>query len=1206
MSENSSSRGWVRALLVPVAYSLLVGLTGLAALATAWGRQADDPAWFSLLVFAILSFLIQRSSFHLGSPISRSLAGVIDLAAVLALGPAGGAAVAALSGSAYLTLNALHRRQFSAYRLVQLPLFVAGLKSWIALLVGTMLSGASPALFTSQGLALALGPEIGAGALLIGAACLAWFALDHIGWGLLDYFEGGAEQLRVFVQDTIPRALYVELLPLPFSLVVALAYLYLGWIAFSLLAVGIVAVAMLAQRWATVRQELEQRVAELSTLEQVSQAIAMAQLDVDAICKLIYEHAHEIMDTTIFHLGLFEGQEYTLRLWINQGREQLLRSFHLNPGVGLVNFLRENKEPILVRDFEKELDSLPAKPVYTAEHPPRSALFVPLMMGEEVVGVLSVQSFQPHAYGTSETRILSAMGNQAAMALQKALLYENMRKRARQLETIQEVSRQVAALIELDQVFKGVVDLIRENFDYYYVTIYTTDAQRRRISFQASSKADQQQVAEDVAWGQGLIGWVAEHGQSVTVNNVESDTRYRCVKALEETRSEMAVPLIVDGEPVGVLDVQSDQVDAFGSDDLFILETLGQQVALAIQKARLYEAERQQAWLSTALLQVAEVANRVSDMDDVLSTIVRLVPLLVGVDRCAVLLREPASGVFVPAKTYGLDPEQRASFESRQFRPEEMPALVQMEAAPAPILVNLERDPHLIAPGLAREFQIQEIVFLPLLAQGELLGVILVGYAGLAHTFSERMIEMLSGMANQASTVIHNARLVQAQQEEAYTSMALLQVADAINRAPDLTEALAAIARITPILLGVEACAFMLWESKAELFLPHAQHGFREERLAAFQAMRLTRDTSPVSDLLDGASHVIVDGSAVGKFDSRELGEIAEGHLLLVLPMWTRGELVGVMLADCSATESHRLDRWMSILGGIAGQAAIAVENDLLLQEAAEQERMKQELEVARRIQTSFLPDRTPTAPGWDLAAIWRSARQVGGDFYDLFLLPPSQPEGPPRTGIVVADVADKGVPAALFMALSRSLLRTVALDGRSPDRAIARVNDLIVADARSNLFVTLFYAVLESDSHRMTYVNAGHMPTLLFRRSDGSLQDLRSGGMALGVLPDIEFEQRVVELQDGDTLVFYTDGVIEASNARQEMFGRERLIQTVRGCQGQSAQEIAAAVDQALIQFVGDAPQSDDLTLVVANCCGGHAFSDPSEPSWNDRCVNV
>ncbi len=1205
MSENSSSKGWLRASFLPIAYSLLVGLTGLAALADRWSRPPDDPAWLTLLIFAILSFLIQRSSFHLSSPIVRSLAGVIDLAAVLALGPASGAAVAALSGSAYLVLNALRRRQLGAYRLIQLPLFVAGLKSWIALLVGALLSALNPALFSSQGLARTPNAEIGVAALLTGVACLVWFVLDHIGWGILDYFEGGIEQLRVFIQDTIPRALYVELLPLPFSLVVALVYLHLGWIAFSLVAVGIVAVAVLAQRWATARQELEQRVEELSTLEQVGQAIAMAQLDVDAICQLIYEHAHRIMDTTIFHLGLFEGQEYTLRLWVNQGREQLLRSFHLSPGVGLVNYLRETKEPILVRDFEKEFDSLPAKPVYTAEHPPRSALFVPLMMGEEVVGTLSVQSFQPNAYGVSETRILSAMGNQAAMALQKALLYENTRKRARQLETIEEVSRQVAALIELDQVFKGVVDLIRENFDYYYVTIYTTDARRRQISFQASSKADQQQVAEEVGWGQGLIGWVAEQGQSVTVNDVENDTRYRCVEALEETRSEMAVPLLLDGEPVGVLDVQSDQVDAFGSDDLFILETLGQQVALAIQKARLYEAERQQAWLSTALLQVAEVANRVSDMDDVLATIVRLVPLLVGVDRCAVLLYEPSVGLFLPAKTYGLDPEMRASFEGRQFRPEEMPVLAQMEAAPAPIVVNVERDPHLVAPSLAQEFQMREMVFLPLLAQGELLGVILVDYAGQAHAFSDRMIEMLSGMANQASTVIHNARLVQAQQEEAYASMALLQVADAINRAPDLAEALAAIARITPLLLGVEACAFLLWEPKADLFEPHAQYGFREERLAAFEALRLTREASPARDLLAGASYVLFDGNTPTGEEPTGLIDIAEGNLLLALPMWTKGELVGMMLADCSAAESHRLSRWMSILGGIAGQAAIAVENDFLLQEAAEQERMKQELEVARRIQTSFLPDRAPTTPGWDLAAIWRSARQVGGDFYDLFLLPPNQPEGLPRTGIVVADVADKGVPAALFMALSRSLLRTVAMDGRSPDRTIARVNDLIVADARSNLFVTLFYAVLESDSRQMTYVNAGHMPTLLFRRSDGALQDLRSGGMALGVLPDIEFEQRVVQLQDGDTLVFYTDGVIEASNAQQEMFGRERLIRTVRACQGQSAQEIAAAVDQALIQFVGDAPQFDDLTLVVANCCVGPVPSDGSKSYVEGRCVN-
>jgi sigma-B regulation protein RsbU (phosphoserine phosphatase) len=168
-------------------------------------------------------------------------------------------------------------------------------------------------------------------------------------------------------------------------------------------------------------------------------------------------------------------------------------------------------------------------------------------------------------------------------------------------------------------------------------------------------------------------------------------------------------------------------------------------------------------------------------------------------------------------------------------------------------------------------------------------------------------------------------------------------------------------------------------------------------------------------------------------------------------------------------------------------------------------------------------------------------------------------------------------------MALSRTLLRTMAIGGRPPDVTVARANNLILADARTDLFVTLFYAILQPDSGEITYVNAGHMPPLLLRMAKGTVDELWTGGMALGVLPDIEFESRKTRLDVGDTLVLYTDGVTEASNAEQQMFGKERLIQVACAHHTESAKELAKTIDEAVAAFVGDAPQFDDFTLVVA-----------------------
>jgi len=1159
--------------LLALFFSLLIGLAGLGSLVHQLAIDPAYPPWLPILIFAVLSFLVQRASFHLGSPVVHSLAGVIDVAAVLALGPAAGAIVAVASGVAYLELNALRRNKLGYRDLLELPLLNAGLKALMALIGGALylgLDGQIP-LLSLDGQAL----------LAVTALCLAWFCIDHVCWAIWDLLDGGLERTRILLRESLSRILLIELLPLPFSVVLALSYVRLDWIAFGILALVIVVVALLAQHWAETRNELVQRVTELTSIEEAGRAIAQAEPDVDEICELVYEWTSQIADSTIFHLGLFEGDEYTIKLWIRRGERAPSQTFSMTPGVGLVTWLRDSGQPILVRDFDREGDSLPARPVYISEHPPRSALFVPLMAGDTVIGTMSVQSFRRNAYQDSDQRVLSAMANQAALAIQKARLFAQEQKKARQLETIGQVSRQVTATLELPSLFRRIVQLVRENFGYYHVAIYTIDRDRKTVDFRASSSAAEQDIAPEVAWEQGLVGWVAAHGEPVTVNDVDNEPRYRCVDALEGTRSELAVPVLLEDDLVGILDVQSDELDAFGADDLFILETLGSQIAAAIHQARLYEAERQQAWLSTALLQVADAMSQVSDMDAVLTSIVRLTPILAGVDRCSILLWDPETETFLPSQTHGLAPELRHAFEQTEFAPGVLPALDLLRLDRRPLLVNVARDKGLIPPSMSEAYGIQEMALLPLLAQGDLLGAMLVDYAGTAHKFSERLINMLAGIANQAALVIQSARLVQAQREEAYVSMALLQVAEAVGRSTDLDQTLASVVRITPMLVGVETCAILLWDQEAAALVPFQQYGLgREERLA-FDQLRVPRDSPLVRKLESGQAAVPLDSGR----DSGEIASVLTRDALLALPLMSKGDMLGIMIVDYTGPEHRSTRRLMTILSGIAGQAAMAVENERLLREAAEQERMKQELEVAKRIQASFLPESCPSMPGWELAALWRSAREVGGDFYDFISLS-GWPHGEGkegRIGLVVADVADKGVPAALFMALSRTLLRTVSIDGRSPSEAVSRTNDLILADARSGLFVTLFYTILHPESGEIVYANAGHMPPLIVRAEEGTAEELRIPGMALGVLPHEHYGEYTSYLRLGDALILYTDGLIDALNAKQERFGLDRLKQLVRDHRRLTAEDLARTINQAVSAFVGDAVQFDDLTLVVA-----------------------
>jgi sigma-B regulation protein RsbU (phosphoserine phosphatase) len=239
---------------------------------------------------------------------------------------------------------------------------------------------------------------------------------------------------------------------------------------------------------------------------------------------------------------------------------------------------------------------------------------------------------------------------------------------------------------------------------------------------------------------------------------------------------------------------------------------------------------------------------------------------------------------------------------------------------------------------------------------------------------------------------------------------------------------------------------------------------------------------------------------------------------------------------------------------------------------------MEQELLLAGEIQASFLPTELPQIPGWQLTVTLKPAKETSGDFYDLIPLPNNQ------LGIVVADVADKGMGAALYMALARTLLRTYALQYHNrPDYVMRVTNRRILMDTDSDLFVTVFYAVLDPASGTLTYCNAGHNPPLIFDRQDGHApQALRRTGIPLGMFVDRTWEQKSVQLAPGDTLLLYTDGVTEAHNRELALWGLDRMVEVMEATLGRPAHEIQSAILLAVQRFMGDSPQFDDMAVIV------------------------
>ena len=237
---------------------------------------------------------------------------------------------------------------------------------------------------------------------------------------------------------------------------------------------------------------------------------------------------------------------------------------------------------------------------------------------------------------------------------------------------------------------------------------------------------------------------------------------------------------------------------------------------------------------------------------------------------------------------------------------------------------------------------------------------------------------------------------------------------------------------------------------------------------------------------------------------------------------------------------------------------------------------LQNELNVANQMQQSILPSQFPKSADYEVSASMEAARNVGGDFYDVIHLQ----EG--RVGLAIADVSDKGVPAALFMMSSRTLLKGAAIGTLDPGRVLGEVNNLLDEDNDAAMFVTLLYAVYDPASGALTYANGGHNSPLVVR-ADGhsSLLPLTSG-IALGVIPDLDFLENTVVLSPGDTVIFYTDGVTEAMDDDGEEFGTKRLFEVFADGPPIDSEEANNAVFRAVRDFVGDTPQSDDITCMV------------------------
>lgn len=577
------------------------------------------------------------------------------------------------------------------------------------------------------------------------------------------------------------------------------------------------------------------------------------------------------------------------------------------------------------------------------------------------------------------------------------------------LQLVSEINRSISSIVNLDELLAKVSELIHQRLDYPFVHLFLFDYVPQKLVFVSGSGSrasyySEKKVSYDINAARGLIPLAAKSGRLHLANDLEN-TPWHLPEAQSGTSSgsELSLPLQFRGETLGVLDIQSDQRNAFQETDVNLLESLSITISIAIRNAQLFRAQEWRREVSESYRETADLLTRELKLKDLLTTMLAQIPKLLPVDFCGLWLIDP--------KSDQLDLKQQFS-------------------------------------------------------------------------------------ANKTVT----------------------------SDSP----------------IGLKSSARENWFHHSNLDLE-----------------TILKPSQPALDQI---------ATALG---------MQESYSAIAAPIVSEGKTHGVLTIHTNSPGRYGMDS-LKICSTYADYIAYAIDKERLRKVEELRRQTEQELSLARRIQQTFLPETLPQIPGYDLAVEWKTARQVGGDFYDVIQLDDQ------RYGLLIADVSDKGLPASLYMTVARTLLRAVARDFSSPAETLSRVNQLLQLDSTQSFFVTLFYMILDINTGRLIYSIAGHTPPIFLQPQQNHAYSLKRGGIALGILDPIQLKDESLQLEDGEAIFLYTDGVSETRNSQNEEYGAKRLEELLRNADQRSAQGLIDLVMKDLQEYSGFSTLEDDCTMLM------------------------
>jgi phosphoserine phosphatase RsbU/P len=406
----------------------------------------------------------------------------------------------------------------------------------------------------------------------------------------------------------------------------------------------------------------------------------------------------------------------------------------------------------------------------------------------------------------------------------------------------------------------------------------------------------------------------------------------------------------------------------------------------------------------------------------------------------------------------------------------------------------------------------------------------------------------------------------------------LLDITKKISRSLDLQEVLNLVMDTLDSLIPYDAAGIFVVQCTDKELLPEGEEPctFKAEAVRGYDIDELTNLHLKLGEGFIG--NVALSGNPLISHDVRNdpvyVNARNETRSEMVAPIISNDEVIGVFDLESDEFNAYSNDD-LEVLMLLASQVAIIIEKVVLHEQLIEKKRLQGQLEVARQVQLELLPPTDPELAGFDISAYNFPTEEVSGDYYDWVRIYDDQ------IGIVIADVAGKGVPAAILMAFLRASLRAATRVGYATHISMAKVNQLLYESIERNQFVTAFYGILDATNRTVAYTNAGHNPPLLLSEN-GETKFIDRGEQPLGMFPETRYYQYYLSLKPGDVLVLYTDGVTEAADPSGEEFGRERLADAVKRSYKLPAREIVASLELAVLEWTDNVGANDDVTFFI------------------------